>query len=648
MTRRDLLRAAATSAAALALPAGCAAGPETLRPGPSPSIGIDPRLARLLSLAALAPSSHNVQPWTVRLAADGRLLVGLDPSRRLPEVDPAGRELAISIGCFLENLAQAAAAERLRAEVELLADPGALALAAVRLLPGPADGPGGAAAPARIRRRRTLRSGHVRRPLARADLDAVLALAGPEARFVERGSPGGRLLAEATVEAMRQQSDRDPAQAELARWMRFGDAELRRTLDGLTVDGLEVGGLAGFVMRHLFDERSAMKPGFREKGIERCAEQVGEGAGFLLLPAEPSRQGLVEAGRRHERVALALRERSIAGHPMSQALEEAPWRDTIAADLGLDRPVQLAVRLGYVDRYPEPVSPRRPVAAFVVAAALLLTAALPARAAEPAERPVSPSAARTTLSADLVARAAPAGLYLALSALRRWDQPDGDSLLLRGRYLQAGVAAGSSPSLAQAGLFAEWVPLAPLQLRLQYDALLYYGAFGSLVRLPSASAPFGPAALRALDGTEESALGHRLLATPVLRARLGRLVLRNETQLALYRLPARGAFVYDAEYDTLLASRDAVVSNRLAALWEAWRGPGDALLLAGPAWEVTHSGKAGLTRQRAEAVLFWSPADRLGPFARPRIFGVGGVNVRDRNRQGDPFAVVGAGADLDL
>jgi hypothetical protein len=643
VTRRDLLRAAATSAAALALPAaGCAASPESLRPGPGPSAGVDPRLARLLALAALAPSSHNVQPWTVRLAGDGRLLVGLDPSRRLPEVDPAGRELLLSIGCFLENLAQAAAAEGLRAEVEPPDGPGGDAVAAVRLLPGgPVDGAG----PERIRRRRTLRSGHLPRPLGAPDLDALLALAGPGARFVERGSPAGRLVAEATVEAMRRQSHRDAAQAELARWIRFSGAEVRRRLDGLTVDALEVGGVAGFVMRHLFDEGSVLTAGFRERGIERCAAQVGEGAGFLLLPGEPTRQGLVEAGRRWERVALALRERSIGAHPMSQALEEPPWRETLAADLGLDRPLQLAVRLGQVERYPEPVSPRRPVTAFLVAAALLLAAALPARAAGPE---AGPPAARTALSADLYARAAPAGLYLGLAAWRRWDAPDGDSPLLRGRYVQAGVAAGTSPSLGQAGLFAEWVPLAPLQLRLQYDALLYYGAFGSLVRLPSASSPFGPSALRALSGTEEAGVGHRLLATPVLRARLGPVVLRNEAQLALYRVPARGAFVYDAEYDTLLAARDAVVLDRLAALLEAWRGAGEAVLLAGPAWEVTHAREAGLTRQRAEVVLFWSPADRVGAFARPRLVAVAGVNLRDPNRQGEAFAVLGAGADLDL
>jgi hypothetical protein len=109
-----------------------------------------------------------------------------------------------------------------------------------------------------------------------------------------------------------------------------------------------------------------MGKSFREKGIEQCARQAAEGAGFLVLATgDAGVPALLDAGRRFERMALSLRERSIAGQPMSQALEEAPWRDTLAGDLGLSGAVQLVVRVGYVDHYPEPVSPRRPLTAFV-------------------------------------------------------------------------------------------------------------------------------------------------------------------------------------------------------------------------------------------------------------------------------------------
>jgi hypothetical protein len=366
MTRRELILSTAAAATAMAVPTtGCGDGAPSLRPEPEPVAGLDARLTRILALAALAPSSHNVQPWAVRLDTPGRLFVRIDPSRGLPEVDPDGREMALSVGCFLENLAQAAAAEGLYAEVSVsgtdVSDP---RLARVRLVPGPVEPAG----PERIRRRRTLRSAYRPSPLAEGDLRTLLALAGPEARFFPGGSRECRRIAEATVEAMRKQTWRDAAQQELAGWIRLRKEDVRRHLDGLTVASMEATGVTGFVMRTFFDAGSLMGKRFRDTGIDICARQASEGAGFLVLSA-PDRgvAALIEAGRRFERAALSLRERSIAGQPMSQALEEAPWRDAIGAELGLDGTVHLVVRLGYVDRYPEPVSPRRPPAAFVAA-----------------------------------------------------------------------------------------------------------------------------------------------------------------------------------------------------------------------------------------------------------------------------------------
>ncbi len=165
---------------------------------------------------------------------------------------------------------------------------------------------------------------------------------------------------------MRQQSWRDGPQRELSRWIRFRDEEVRTRADGLTVDSMEATGVAAFAMRHFLDAGSVMGRSFREKGIDLCARQAGEGAGFLVIGApDAGVPALLESGRRFERVALSLRERSIAAQPMSQALEEDPWRLALAADLGLAGTIQFAVRVGYVKSYPEPVSPRRPLNAFV-------------------------------------------------------------------------------------------------------------------------------------------------------------------------------------------------------------------------------------------------------------------------------------------
>lgn len=61
----------------------------------------------VLGYAILAPSTHNSQPWLFRI--DNNLVkVYYDAKLKLPEADPIGRDLYISMGCMLENLIVAA------------------------------------------------------------------------------------------------------------------------------------------------------------------------------------------------------------------------------------------------------------------------------------------------------------------------------------------------------------------------------------------------------------------------------------------------------------------------------------------------------------------------------------------------------------
>src|SRR5262249_3613515 len=88
-------------------------------PGSAPAALIAPELHALLYYASLAPSGHNAQPWTVRI--DGReIWVGTDSARWLPKVDPANRELMLSVGAFLENLIAAAPAHGFVADCEVV------------------------------------------------------------------------------------------------------------------------------------------------------------------------------------------------------------------------------------------------------------------------------------------------------------------------------------------------------------------------------------------------------------------------------------------------------------------------------------------------------------------------------------------------
>jgi hypothetical protein len=59
--------------------------------------GLDETDTTILYHASLAPSGHNAQPWYVKVLEPKKWIVGIDPRRRLPAVDPANRETLLSI-----------------------------------------------------------------------------------------------------------------------------------------------------------------------------------------------------------------------------------------------------------------------------------------------------------------------------------------------------------------------------------------------------------------------------------------------------------------------------------------------------------------------------------------------------------------------
>lgn len=371
-TRRDFVQQVGLGAAALALQ-GCA-GPALAREDErAASAGarslrdaLGEARERILASAGRAPSSHNSQPWLVTVSSPDEWIIEGDTSRRLPVIDPADRELTLSLGAFVEYLCAAAEALGFDPQVVAIdaASTPAREVARVRL----AKAPQGARGPERlaeIEHRRTLRKGYCNAPLSARDVAALTRALGPRARWLARGTKESERLAGCAVEAFRQQTWSDSAQSELARWIRFGDSEAERAGDGLTPRTMEVGGVAGFYMRHFMDAGAVMTKRFRDAGVDVVAEQARQGAGWLVLDSPDDRgTSLLEAGRRFGRMALLLRARRLAAHPMSQVLEEEPWRSTVGRELGLDGAPQLVLRVGYVDRYPEPASWRRPVSAF--------------------------------------------------------------------------------------------------------------------------------------------------------------------------------------------------------------------------------------------------------------------------------------------
>jgi len=77
-------------------------------------------IVQILKYASLAPSSHNTQPWRVKIISDSELIIQSDSTRWLPKVDLDNRELLLLIGAFWENLVQSCLAFGFEAQTEVL------------------------------------------------------------------------------------------------------------------------------------------------------------------------------------------------------------------------------------------------------------------------------------------------------------------------------------------------------------------------------------------------------------------------------------------------------------------------------------------------------------------------------------------------
>jgi hypothetical protein len=318
--------------------------------------GDDPRL-RALSWAVLAPNPHNRQPWIADVGRPGEVWLYADPARALPETDPFDRQITIGLGCFLELLRMAAAAEGWRAEVTPFPegeDPATLdARPVARVVFSDGD-----AAPdplfAHVPARRSLKEPFdTARALPADTVAQVAALAGPGAAF-------GGSVAEADVafwrgltrEALRIEVETPRTFQESVDLFRIGHRAVDATPDGIDFTGpvFESLRLAG-----MFSRESAGDPGSMayRQGLAAVFANTDTAMGHLwLVSAGNARADQLAAGADWLRINLACTALGLGFQPLSQALQEFPEmagphaqaHDRLAPGGGT---VQMLARIGY-------------------------------------------------------------------------------------------------------------------------------------------------------------------------------------------------------------------------------------------------------------------------------------------------------------
>lgn len=325
--------------------------------------GLDKPLVKILYHASLSPSGHNAQPWFVKIIDPLNWIVGLDPRRRLPVVDPSNREALLSIGAFIENLSLSAGASGFETQTEVIAQtPTEENIARVSLKKG-------AFSPyplERIIKRRTIRTGYQNAEIRAKAVSSLSEHLKDHLFYFPRGTKHAKCIQEGALEYFRSQSHRAEAQRELSEWMRLKTNDARKYRSGLTTESMEISGFAGWYVRTFMGKEDVLKESFIKQGIDQTAKQVTEGGGWFIISSKSaSVPDLIDTGRRFERLVLMARELKLGIHPMTQYLEEKKGLEVIADNHVPSMIPQFILRVGYLSDYPDPVSLRRPVSWFI-------------------------------------------------------------------------------------------------------------------------------------------------------------------------------------------------------------------------------------------------------------------------------------------
>jgi len=317
---------------------------------------------KVLYYASLAGSSHNSQPWKVVVSGNRLIRLYADTTRELSVVDPDRRELYISLGAFIENMSLSAGSLGYGSHVKLndKSEPSTL-VAEIQLyktVPTGFD-------LSLIEKRMTLRIPFSKSPVKVNDVNLIITPDPQKIRYYSGTSEEGHFIADKTMSAYTQQAYNNATQTELAKWIRFSDKDVKEKKDGLTTAGMQINGIAGFMVRHYYKPEDSKKESFIKAGIGKTKKQaLGCGGWIVIIAPTNSVKEWINLGRIYQSINLTCTKLNIGFQPMNQIVEEEKIKNEVSKHLGIKQELMFVARIGYINRTPTPVSPRRPVEDF--------------------------------------------------------------------------------------------------------------------------------------------------------------------------------------------------------------------------------------------------------------------------------------------
>lgn len=292
----------------------------------------------LVRYATLAPSGHNTQSWKFHVEQDAISILP-DFTRRTPVVDPDDHHLFVSLGCALENLAQASLAFGLKslAQFDAAKDVVTVKLAQTAASSSPLF--------KAITDRQCTRGLFDAKPLSVLELKALeFAGTGDGVSVVLfTATPEMEKLLDFVTQGNTAQLNDAAFVKELKYWLRFGASDAIETGDGLYSATSGNPSVPRWLGSPMFDILFSAK-----SENDKYASQVRSSSGIAVFVSEVNDKAhWIEAGRCYERFALLATSISVRNAMLNQAVEVPAQRQKLADFLGIKsgRP-NLVVRFG--------------------------------------------------------------------------------------------------------------------------------------------------------------------------------------------------------------------------------------------------------------------------------------------------------------
>ncbi|MGC5223877.1 Acg family FMN-binding oxidoreductase [Micromonospora sp. DT81.3] len=343
----------------------------------------DPRM-QVVAHAVLAPSGHNMQPWTVRLdVADPEVLyLYTDPTRLTPAVDPLARQTMVSEGTFLAYLQVAAEHLGYTASLGLFPDGAydetdlensmsALPVARVTLVKDPSAATQDYAS---LFLSDTNRSPYTAAPLTPAETNVLTALAdaSPATLSILSDAQDMATLGGFGRQGTLIETRYVPATRESNAVFSSTEQAKNESRSGFAVEGQGTGGFMKYFLQGLItivpsinDDDSAAKNAIAltTAGVEHTAAYA------LLSTPGNTRTDQVEAGILYAQFSLRARTLGLVMQPLSRVLQEYPTMAAAYAAIHEQfavegETIQMLVRIGTATTE-YPVTMRRDANALV-------------------------------------------------------------------------------------------------------------------------------------------------------------------------------------------------------------------------------------------------------------------------------------------